>query len=256
VAIPKGVLLIGDEIAHNLHPWLVSRAESMPERARLWGAGLPGMAIMYWAQSNSLEAWLEDLAELQRKQNAPLVPPDTIAVSLGRAEILTEPADIKPKELEELAENVNALIDKIEKAGATPLWILPPALPKEGKARATISEVLAKRGVRVLHLETRFTDSKASRTKPTEAQLGVEDFYKPAATVLSTWIPLGKPSLSPVLRPRRPVTGPAPSSLEEVWTAPSTLVTKAAGLSTGAKVGIGFALLAIVGGGVAIAARR
>lgn len=218
-------LILGDEIGRGLYDAL----QEIPGTGAIWQDTSDGSDVARWANSDEASRVLDRISK-GVDSHVPDRMPDTVIVSLGRAEILTEPAKGDPEGGKQIAADVASFVDQLQKLGLKVLWVLPPASQNEGAWRGVIAKALADKGVRVFPAQHSFTDPQAHGQGQTPVPIPTATLEQMAA-LLATWAPLGAPQIP--IGPRRPSSAIAPGYL--------------ASLSRPAKVGIGVAVVALLG---------
>jgi hypothetical protein len=238
-----GTLLIGDEIVRQLDIAL----RTIPGTLPIWRSWRRGPTIEWWANGDELDATIKGISE-GVDGAAPEKLPDTVVVSLGRVEILTEPNDVTQKDLDVVTASVAKLVERLKALGLKVLWLLPPAAKSEGKVRAAIAKTLADKGVRAFPADRKWMDPSPHGGPPIDLP---ETTINEIAALLATWGPVGSPRAGPL--------GPRHQSLEEGVFAgtfsPSSVRTSLSNLSRPAKWGLALGAL-VLGGGIVYAVRR
>lgn len=238
-------IIVGDEIANGIDKAL----RALPDTLPLWTVALPGWPILPYAAEQAIDKIKTIEAEWRKRGGDPSLP-TRIIVSGGRVEALEEPADLSDKELAQLAADVKTVADKLKEVGEV-IWLLPPAITGERKARSVIEKALRDDGVRVLDASQFVADPKASRDKPAPADLP-DDAYNAMAKKLKTWVPIGpSPFSNMVLTP----PSATESALDKAKSKLSAAVAAVSSWSRPTQIASGAAVAAIVFGGIYAASR-
>lgn len=232
-------LLVGDEIAIGMDPWL----RQIPGTLPILLQGLPASRLTDWAGLPLFADAIDQADEQQTKQNKPPIKWNLVIVSLGRREIL------QPDPKADIGAEVAAVLKTIRNKlpSAKIVWVLPPAIFGEGDARSRIMAALSQAGIRTENMG-RFasvSDDNADMDHPNVANIPAEKYEKMAA-ILNNWIPLGLIQMKGVPDPTKPTgTTADPYSVSTVFDAPIAQMTATPARKWG-LVALG---IAIVGGG-------